>query len=41
MGDIDFRFYLSLLWRRLPYLVLVAVSIATLAAVVAYALPRV
>lgn len=41
MGDIDFRFYLSLLWRRLPRFVLVAVSIATLAAVVAHALPPV
>jgi polysaccharide chain length determinant protein (PEP-CTERM system associated) len=41
MGDIDFRFYLSLLWRRLPYLVLVAVSIAALAGVIARALPPV
>lgn len=41
MGNIDFRFYLSLMWRRLPALVLVAVTIATLAGVIARAMPPV
>lgn len=41
MGDFDLRFYLSLLWRRLPYVTLIAASIAAVSAVIAQALPSV
>lgn len=41
MIDIDFKFYFSLLWRRLPLVLLVWLTIASLAIFVAYILPPV
>jgi polysaccharide chain length determinant protein (PEP-CTERM system associated) len=41
MGDLDIRFYLSMLWRKLPLLVLVAATFTTVAAVITRALPPV
>lgn len=41
MTDDDIRFYLSMLWRRMPYLALVAVSISAIGIAVAYVLPPV
>lgn len=41
MGDLDIRFYLSILRRRLPLVVLVTVAITALGGLVAYLLPPV
>lgn len=41
MNDADMRFYLSLLWRRAPWLALAAASITAIGIAVAYMLPPV
>jgi polysaccharide chain length determinant protein (PEP-CTERM system associated) len=41
MIDIDFKFYLSLFWRRLPLFLLVWVTIATIGLAAAYLLPSI
>lgn len=41
MGDLDLRFYLSILWRRSPYFVAVAAVVSILALIVAYSLPEI
>lgn len=41
MNDADIRFYLSLLWRRAPWLILVATSVAAVGIAVAFLLPPV
>ena len=41
MIDIDFKFYFSLFWRRLPLFLLVWVTIATIGLAMAYLLPSI
>jgi uncharacterized protein involved in exopolysaccharide biosynthesis len=41
MGDTDFQFYLSLLSRRLPYIILIATAISAVGISIAYLLPPV
>ena len=41
MGDLDLRFYLSILWRRSPYVLAITVVASVIAVVVALAMPKV
>ncbi len=41
MTDVDIRFYLSLLWRRLPYLVMIVASLGAVGIAIACFLPPV
>ena len=41
MGDFDLRFYLSILWRRSPYVTLIAVTTAAIAVAFAVTTPKV
>jgi len=41
MSDYDIRFYLSLLWRRLPYVIAIATVISAVGVAIAYQLPRI
>ena len=41
MGDLDIRFYLSILWRRLPYVVAIAILVSANGVAIALALPSV
>ncbi|HWK68753.1 MAG TPA: Wzz/FepE/Etk N-terminal domain-containing protein [Rhizobiaceae bacterium] len=41
MGDLDLRFYLSILWRRSPYAIAIAVLVSAIAVVAAIMMPEV
>jgi uncharacterized protein involved in exopolysaccharide biosynthesis len=41
MGDLDIRFYLSMLWRRLPYVIAIATVISAVGVAIAYQLPKI
>jgi len=41
MGDVDIRFHISMLWRRLPYVIVIATAISAIGVAMAFQLPRI